>query len=147
MTAPDYKRFLAEFKGENPDAPDIGSEQQQGQPPGATSERTGAGGQNGMMGAESELAPKLEKIASKGLDKADEILDLPLDPDNTATYGPTLRAQTAVLGQALTTQVRVDEGKMRVQQPDVLSRLVAIIHEEEAKLPRRLFVDGEENGP
>jgi hypothetical protein len=41
----------------------------------------------------NKLAPKLEKITSKGLDKANQILDLPLDPDNRDTFGPTLRAQ------------------------------------------------------
>ncbi len=146
MTAPGGK-FLAKLKGENPDVPDASamlSKQQQRQPPGAT--RGTDADTAGMIGAESELAPKLEKIASKGLDKAEEILDLPLDPDNPGTFGPTLRAQTTVLGHALTTQVRVDEGKMRVQQPDVLGRLTAIIREEEAKLPRRLFIDGDENG-
>jgi len=96
MTAPGGK-FLAKLKGENPDVPDASamlSKQQQRQPPGAT---RGTGADTaGMIGAESELAPKLEKIASKGLDKAEEILDLPLDPDNPGTFGPTLRAQTTV---------------------------------------------------
>jgi hypothetical protein len=62
----------------------------------------------------NKLAPKLEKITSKGLDKADQILDLPLDPDSE-TFGPTLRAQTSIVGQALTTQVRVDENQMRAE--------------------------------
>jgi len=61
MTAPGGK-FLAKLKGENPDVPDASamlSKQQQRQPPGAT---RGTGADTaGMIGAESELAPKLEK--------------------------------------------------------------------------------------
>jgi hypothetical protein len=92
----------------------------------------------------NKLAPKLEKITSKGLDKADQILDLPLDPDNRETFGPTLRAQTAIVGQALTTQVRVDENQMRAERPDALVELMRNIAEEQK---RRLIDNGEGNGP
>jgi hypothetical protein len=91
----------------------------------------------------SGLAPKLEKITSKSLDKADQILELPLDPDSD-TFGPTLRAQTAIVGQALTTQVRVDENQMRVERTDGLAELMRNIAEEQK---RRLIADGEGNGP
>jgi hypothetical protein len=50
-----------------------------------------------------------------------------------------------VLGHALTTQVRVDEGKMRVQKPDVLKHILELIAEEERKLPG--YREGGENGP
>jgi hypothetical protein len=92
----------------------------------------------------NKLAPKLEKITSKGLDKADQILDLPLDPDNRETFGPTLRAQTTIVGQALTTQVRVDENQMRAERPDALVELMRNIAEEQK---RRLINNGEGNGP
>jgi hypothetical protein len=91
----------------------------------------------------NKLAPKLEKVTSKGLDKADQILDLPLDPDSD-TFGPTLRAQTAIVGQALTTQVRVDENQMRVERTDGLAELMRNIAEEQK---RRLIANGEEIGP
>jgi hypothetical protein len=91
----------------------------------------------------SGLAPKLEKITSKSLDKADQILELPLDPDSE-TFGPTLRAQTAIVGQALTTQVRVDENQMRVERTDGLAELMRNIAEEQK---RRLIADGEGSGP
>jgi hypothetical protein len=87
----------------------------------------------------SGLALKLEKITSKSLDKADQILDLPLDPDSE-TFGPTLRAQTAIVGQALTTQVRGDENQMRVERTDGLAELIRNIAEEQK---RRLIVNGE----
>ena len=93
----------------------------------------------------SMLAPKLENIADKGLDKADQILELPLDPDNRDTFGPTLRAQSAIVGHALTTQVRVDETRMRMQRPDRMAELLRIIAEEELKM--RLIENGEQDGP
>jgi hypothetical protein len=132
MTAPSYREFVAKLKGEA-DPPDVSARPaERPQPLDATPKGDGA------PDAETNLGPKLEKIAGKSLDTADEILDLPLDPD-AATFGPTLRAKTAVLGHALTTQVRVDETKLKEKRhsEEKLQEILRIIAEEEAKIRRR----------
>jgi hypothetical protein len=141
MGAPKYDDFLAKLTSNG------GSGEDQPQPRtaefGLAVEPTAA--TEGTAVTTSMLAPKLEKIADKGLDKADQILELPLDPDNHDTFGPTLRAQSAIVGHALTTQVRVDETRMRAQRPDRLAELLRIIAEEESKM--RVIENGEEDGP
>jgi hypothetical protein len=139
MSAPRYDEFLANLR-----AADSGVDhlQQANANPRPVLETVGAAGR--APDDTNALAPKLEKITSKGLDKADQILDLPLDPDNRETFGPTLRAQTAIVGQALTTQVRVDENQMRAERPDALVELMRNIAEEQK---RRSINNGAENGP
>jgi hypothetical protein len=149
MTAPSREKFLARIKGENlgsplpelqsaPEAQDAKA----GAP--SAAENVPAQALDQSSTGQSALASKLEKLTSKGLDKADQILDLPIDPDS-GTFGATLRAQTAVFGHTLTAQVRVDEGKMRAQKPDVLARILELIAEEEKKIPG--YQDGGVNGP
>jgi hypothetical protein len=143
MSAPRYDEFLAKLAGG--DAVDLGGGEHLRlanvdlRP---ASESVAAVG--GAPDDTSGLAPKLEKITSKGLDKANQILELPLDPDNRETFGPTLRAQTAIVGQALTTQVRVDENQMRAERPDALAEFFKNIAEEQK---RRSIESGEEDGP
>jgi hypothetical protein len=48
--------------------------------------------------------------------------------------------KTAIVGQALTTQVRVDENQMRAERPDALAELMRNIAEEQK---RRLIDSGE----
>jgi hypothetical protein len=138
MNAPRCDEFLAKLHAADPGEDHL--PQANANPPPAL--ETVAEG--GAPDNKSALAPKLEKITSKGLDKANQILDLPLDPDNRETFGPTLRAQTAIVGQALTTQVRVDENQMRAERPDALVELMRNIAEEQK---RRLIDKGEGNGP
>src|SRR5262249_23184334 len=92
----------------------------------------------------SVLGAKLESTTSKGLDKANEILDLPLDPDRTH-YPAELRARTALINTALSTQARVDETGMKRERIDRLPEILRLIREEEKKLPGLL--DEGENGP
>jgi hypothetical protein len=140
-----YEEFCARIKGEHPTNSSTAAKAQQtedvqesiAQPKGE------AASLEAMTGAQSLLGPKLEKVTVKSLDKADQILELPLDP-HSETFGPTLRAQTAIVGQALTTQVRVDENQMRVERTDGLAELMRNIAEEQK---RRLIADGEGNGP
>ena len=141
MTAPSYKDFVAKLGNEAdaPEAPALPFEQQEQQPLDATPK-------GGPVGTESALGPKLEKIAGRSLDKADEILELPLDPDNAATYGPTLRAQTAVVGHAIGTQVRVDENKLREQRFDRLPELMRKIAEVQAQAAQ-FEKGGDDGGP
>jgi hypothetical protein len=44
-------------------------------------------------GGKSALASRFESISSKAVEKLDEIMGLPLDPDHPA-FAPVLRAQT-----------------------------------------------------
>jgi hypothetical protein len=124
----DYQQFFARLKGHPANSA----------PQDAAPTPESGTASPGELGAESALGPKLEKLTGKGLDKADEILSLELDPENGATFGPTLRAQTAVLGHALTTQVRVDEVKLREPRPFKLQELLDRIAEEEKRGPPRL---------
>ena len=139
MSAPKYDEFVARLANAAAASDD--------QSPPRKAEYTQVGEPTGVADetavTTNKLAPKLEKITSKGLDKADQILDLPLDPDSE-TFGPTLRAQTTIVGQALTTQVRVDENQMRAERPDALVELMRNIAEEQK---RRLINNGEGNGP
>jgi hypothetical protein len=140
MSAPKYEEFVARLTNkttacDDQTPPRSAEFAQVGEPTGVAARTTATS---------NKLAPKLETITSKGLDKADQILDLPLDPDNRETFGPTLRAQTTIVGQALTTQVRVDENQMRAERPDALVELMRNIAEEQK---RRLINNGEGNGP
>jgi hypothetical protein len=138
MSAPRYDEFLAKLTGGG--AADLSGDHLKLAPRPALESVAAA---EGAPDDTSGLAPKLEKVTRKGLDKADQILDLPLDPDSE-TFGPTLRAQTTIVGQALTTQVRVDENQMRAERPDALVELMRNIAEEQK---RRLINNGEGNGP
>ncbi len=83
--------------------------------------------------ADSPLASKLETVAERAIEKLEEIMKIPLDPENLQ-YGAVLRAQAAVANTALITQVRVDENKLRARAPDTLSRLLKRMGGGEAKM-------------
>jgi hypothetical protein len=129
----DYQQFFLRLKGHPANSVTATTQE-----PAAPAPESGVSSPGEVLGAESALGPKLEKLTGKGLDKADEILSLELDPENGATFGPTLRAQTAVLGHALTTQVRVDEVKLREPRPFKLQELLDLVAEEEKRGPSRL---------
>jgi hypothetical protein len=61
-------------------------------------------------GSKSALALRLETISSKAVEKLDEIMGLPLDPDHPA-FAPVLRAQTAAANTALSTQAKIHHGR------------------------------------
>jgi len=74
----------------------------------------------------------LDRLTMKALRKAEEILDLELtkgDEDFTAV----LRAQVAQVQTILTTQVRVDEGRLKKKQADKMGELLEAIREAEIK--------------
>ena len=85
-------------------------------------------------GGKSALASRLETISSKAVEKLDEIMGLPLDPDHPA-FAPVLRAQTAAANIALATQTKVDETALRRQQVDRLPELLKLAEEVRARLP------------
>ena len=77
------------------------------------------------------LAPELERVTLLGLQKLEQILRIPTDRGD----GNRLRAQTAAAGIAITTQLRVDEAKLKeVRSRDIMERLLAMMAEEKAKL-------------
>jgi hypothetical protein len=123
----DAERFLARIKCDSHEpAAAVVPRAQQPEPtreaPAAISEE--------MCDDRSALGAKLEATTNKSLDKANEILDLPLDPGRQH-YPAELRARTALINTAMTTQARVAEA----QRFDRLPELLRIIAMEEAKLP------------
>jgi hypothetical protein len=78
-------------------------------------------------GSPEELAKRLEAVCKLSLSKIEEILSLPVDPDN----GNTLRALTACASAALQAQLRADESRLKVRSNnDALARLLKIIGQE-----------------
>ena len=84
---------------------------------------------NTLEAADNSLALKLERVTEKALDKADDILSLPLPDTDDVNFGAILRSQNAAANTILTTQVRVDENHLRKQQVDTLPQLIADIAE------------------
>jgi hypothetical protein len=79
-----------------------------------------------LGGSPPDLPAKLENVVSLGLDEAERILRLQPDWDHRA-YQAILRAKTAVLNGALTNQVRVDEGRLKARETDLLPEILARI--------------------
>jgi hypothetical protein len=144
MSPPSRAKFLARIRSEN-----LGSPRHEPQ--------SAAEAQDDTIGApaaieqsraalstdKSVLGAKLESTTSKSLDKANEILDLPLDPDRQH-YPAELRARAALINTALGTQARVDETGMKRERIDRLPEILALIREEEKKLPSILGSIAEE---
>ena len=86
------------------------------------------------MGGKSALASRLETISSKAVEKLDEIMGLPLDPDHPA-FAPVLRAQTAAVNTALSTQAKVDESAPRRQSVDRMPEILRLADEVRQRLP------------
>jgi hypothetical protein len=74
----------------------------------------------------------LEKTTAKSLSKANEILDLPLDPERTH-YPSELRARTAIINTTLTTQARVGEAELHRETIDRLPEIIRLIQAEERR--------------
>jgi hypothetical protein len=65
----------------------------------------------------SVLGAKLEGATAKSLSKADEILDIPLDPERRH-YQAELRALVSIINTTLNTQARV--GEAALHQEDLI---------------------------
>ena len=96
------------------------------------------------VGGKSALASRLETISSKAVEKLDEIMGLPLDPDHPA-FAPVLRAQTAAANTALSTQAKVDETALRKQEHDRMPELLRLAAEVRARLPPWLELEKPRN--
>jgi hypothetical protein len=77
------------------------------------------------------LAPQLEAVTRLGLQKLQQILQIPTDRGD----GNLLRAQTAAAGLAVNVQMRVDEARLKqVRRRDIMEQIIAMMREEQAKL-------------
>lgn len=81
----------------------------------------------------------LDNLTQLALDKAKEILEMPLRPDDEA-FNAILKAQVSQVQTILTTQARVDEGRFKKKQVDKIGELIDLIRSEEARLvPARVL--------
>ena len=75
----------------------------------------------------------LDNLTQLALDKAKEILEMPMMPGDE-DFNAILKAQVSQVQTILTTQARVDEGRFKKKQVDKLGELLELIRGEEAKL-------------
>ena len=75
----------------------------------------------------------LERLVHRSIDRANELYDLPLDPGQPG-FQAVVRANTALVSTALTTQTRVDETNLKRDKgnTDVLNELIERIREAKA---------------
>jgi hypothetical protein len=83
--------------------------------------------------SDSVLGAKLESATAKSLIKANEILDIPLDPERRH-YQAELRARASIINTTLNTQVRVGEAALHKKTWDRLPEIIKLIQEEEERL-------------
>jgi hypothetical protein len=80
-------------------------------------------------------AEKLQTLTDTALNKAEEIMKLPLDRRDPS-YGTTIRAQTALVNTALNTQLKADENSLKVRATCNLDMLMELMAREDGR--RRL---------
>jgi hypothetical protein len=135
MSAPSYQSFLARLKAESPERPQL-EEQRGGR--GETPQGKASNITPGADGEHETLNSKLNTTTNKSLDKANAILDIPLDPDRPH-YPAELRARTAIINTTLATQTKVDDTSMRRQTFDRLPELIEMVKEEAKRRPFHLL--------
>ena len=79
--------------------------------------------------ARGDMAAELEAVAQLGLKNLRNILTAPLDLED----GSLLRAKNAAANTVLSTQVKVDENRLRSAAVDRLPELLEILREEQIK--------------
>lgn len=133
MSPIDFEAFRAKLDGKHAESPARLETQQQSSAhaPTGTAVETRAANADGR----SELATRLESVSGKAVNKLDEIMALPLDPEDRH-FGGVLRAQVGAANTALNTQVRVDENALRRQSLDRLPALLALVNETAKRLPQ-----------
>jgi hypothetical protein len=97
-------------------------------PPSATTDLAPNKEESNSDGA---LGAKLEAATAKSLIKADEILDIPLDPERR-NYQAEPRALVSIINTTLNTQARVGEAALHEQVVDRLPEIIKLIQEHEA---------------
>lgn len=142
MSPIDFKAFRAKLDGKHAELPVPETQQSIAYAPAGTAVETPAANADGKSG----LATRLESVSGKAVNKLDEIMALPLDPEDPH-FGGVLRAQVGAANTALTTQVKVDETALRRQALDRLPALLKLVNETAARLPPQTQpIDGGEDG-
>jgi hypothetical protein len=127
----DADRFLAKIKGEPNESSAFHAGQRPDQcKPSATPDVAPSAEE---LNDNSVLGEKLEAVTAKSLSKADEILEIPLDPERRH-YQAELRARASIINTTLNTQARVGEAALHQEVFDRLPEIIRLIQEEEAKL-------------
>ena len=80
-----------------------------------------------VAGHPGDMASELEAVAQLGLKNLRDILTAPLDFEDTSL----VRAKNAAASTVLSTQVKVDENRLRSAAVDKLPELLEILREEE----------------
>lgn len=84
------------------------------------------------IAAGTRLADQLEVVSEKSLKWLKEVLDRPIDEENSAL----LRAQSSAANIALNTQLRADALRLRAQRNDnALKTLIELIAAKEQSVP------------
>ena len=86
-------------------------------------------GEAPLAGRPGDMAAELEAVAQLGLKNLRDILTAPLDFEDSSL----LRAKNAAANTVLSTQVKVDEARMRSATVDKLPELLEILREEQIK--------------
>jgi len=88
------------------------------------------------------LPDRLEHLVGRSIDRANELLDLPLEP-GSPSFPAVVRANTTLIGTALSTQARVDETNLKREKKgnDVMAELIELIREAKASDPDRYGSD------
>ena len=86
-----------------------------------------------VAGHPGDMASELEAVAQLGLKNLRDILTAPLDFEDTSL----VRAKNAAANTVLSTQVKVDENRLRSAAVDKLPELLEILREEQVKLAER----------
>ena len=128
----DADRFFARINGERPATYSHDRPSDQCIPMSATTDVASSAEE---LNDNSVLGEKLEAVTAKGLSKADEILDIPLDPERRH-YQAELRALVSTINTTLNTQARVGEAALHQEVFDRLPEIIRLIQEEEARLKR-----------
>lgn len=81
-----------------------------------------------------DLAGRLEHLTGKALDRADDILELEIDPEHEK-FGESVRAVNSAIKTITQTQVRVDEHRLKQRNADALPEILEKIkaYEERTK--------------
>ena len=82
-----------------------------------------------VAGHPGDMASELEAVAQLGLKNLRDILTAPLDFEDTSL----VRAKNAAANTVLSTQVKVDENRLRSAAVDRLPELLEILREEQIK--------------
>ena len=90
-------------------------------------------GEAPLAGHPGDMAAELEAVAQLGLKNLRDILTAPLDFEDTSL----VRAKNAAANTVLSTQVKVDEHRLRSAAVDKLPELLEILRQEQILLAER----------